>query len=191
MKQIVALCVSLAVCLQFGMSQPESVGIRFSKNNLGLPFGNLFQPTLGPGVEMNATFKWRKKKRVDVTAMGGFYLKDQDGGVYAGSQLIHSYSYRKLDFGFLYGLAYLHSFNQNKVYDISSAPNWEIEKHSGVSSALIRAGLHMNFWLSEHLGISLVLTEALQIPYTKLVGGAIRSSVQIGGIYRIQQREEK
>ena len=167
-------------------AQTDYIGLRISKNNLGLPFGNFFQPTIGIGAEAEWRHRLPNKPRTFLNPWIGYYFKDQDSGVYTGLALAHEYGANKFKFGFSYGLGYLHSFNLNPVYSIEDDPDTPPRRHAGVPTVLIRLGIHVHYRLSESIALSVAFFEGLQIPYTKLVGGTTRSSAQLGVLYELK-----
>jgi len=187
MKKFISTLPLFLLIFNLTAAQNNNLGVKVSKNNLGLPLGNLLQPAIGFGSEIEWRYKLKKKESMFLMPFAGFYFKDQDSGLYLGVSFANDYSIKnKLRLGFNYGLAYLHSFNLNKVYDIADASNWESKNHNGKPTALFRLGIHGFYPISKKIDLCFYVTEGLQIPYTKLVGGAVRSSIQLGISYNLK-----
>lgn len=185
MKHILTLLFAYFL-IQPLMAQENYLSLALSKNNLGLPFGNLFQPTLGAGLEIGWIKPFKDKEKRFIRAYTGGYFKSQDSGLYLGAEFLNRYPLNeRLTLGFSYGLAYLHSFNLNQVYSINQAPDWQSGGHGGSPSALIRLGAIAEYQVADQYRIVLRLIEGLQIPYTRLIGGTTRSSLQLGLMYQL------
>ncbi len=185
MKKLLLLLCSIFI-ISTAFAQEKSIGISLSKNNIGLPFGNLFQPTLGPGFEIVYTKQSKNKQHRYFNAFLGSFFKEQDSGIYLGGTILRKFPIgEKFKIGLSSGLAYLHSFNLNEVYNVNNAPSWHAGIHKGIPSALLRVGAHFEYAIAEKVNIQLQIFEGVQIPYTKLVAGATRSSIQIGFSYSL------